>query len=127
MGDTAERKQRAEEKAIILRNDLLTESGEDPKTKLGKGFQKHDASRCDSEDTKLTLANVKKFDDDQGENAPQISRTVRHKDSIDSSVAVTAGGDFGGASLPPSSATPSVRNDHRSPPKRSPLGQKEND
>lgn len=126
-GDTAERKQRAEEKAITLRNDLLKESGEDPKTKLGKGPGEHDASRRDSEETKLTLANVKKFDD-QGDKPAY--KTPRHKDSIDSSVAVTVGGDVGSASLPasnPPSAAPSLRNDHKSPPKRSPLGQKEDD
>lgn len=126
-GDTAERKQRAEEKAISLRNDMLKESGDNPKTKVGRGPQEYDQSRRESEENKLTLANVRKFDG-QGD-APKYGKAVRHKDSIDSSVAVTVGGDVGGASLPPSNApspTPPLRND-KSPLKKSPLGQKEND
>ena len=62
-GDLALRHQRAEEKAISLRDDLLIESGEDPRSRLGRGISDdghhHDTEKGGS--NALTLENMQKF------------------------------------------------------------------
>lgn len=61
--DTVDRKQQQEEKAISLRDDVLKESGEDPKTRLGRNASdesyNHDANKSTS--TGLTVENLKRF------------------------------------------------------------------
>jgi hypothetical protein len=62
-GTLAERHQKAEEKAISLRDDALIESGEDPKTRLGRGISDeghhHDAEEKSSD--ALTTENLQTF------------------------------------------------------------------
>lgn len=61
----AERHQQAEEKAIALRDDALIESGEDPKTRLGRGISDeghhHDADEKGAD--ALTAENLQSFAD----------------------------------------------------------------
>ena len=85
-GDIALRQQQAEEKAISLRNGLLIESGEDPKTKLGRGVSDdghhHDFEKSNS--TALTAENMQKL----GQTRKQDGGG---QDGGNSSVAVTTG------------------------------------
>nr|OQO16516.1 hypothetical protein B0A51_17152 [Rachicladosporium sp. CCFEE 5018] len=96
--DTAMRQQRAEEKAMTLRDDLLVESGEDPRKRLGRGLSEqnvHDAEEREfsSGSHALTAANMHKLD----VASDRPVNKFRHKASVDrsSSVAAEAGDGVG--------------------------------
>jgi CheY-like chemotaxis protein len=60
--DRAMHQQQAEEKAITLRDDVLKESGEDPKTKLGRGVSDENPYDHEGgESSALTTENMEKF------------------------------------------------------------------
>ncbi|KAK4565568.1 hypothetical protein LTR86_004185 [Recurvomyces mirabilis] len=82
-GDIAIRRQKAEEKAITLRDDVLLEAGEDPKTKTGKSHGGSDTGHA------LTTENMEKFG---GRAAPVASlRRDESGDTDINSLAATAG------------------------------------
>ena len=63
--DLALRHQQNEEKAIALRDDLLLQSGEDPKTRLGRGVSEedhhhHDGTMSKESPAALTAENIEK-------------------------------------------------------------------
>ncbi|OQO00447.1 hypothetical protein B0A48_13796 [Cryoendolithus antarcticus] len=89
--DTAMRQQRAEEKAMTLRDDLLVESGEDPRKRLGRGLSEqnvHDAEERQfaSGSHALTAANMHKLD----VASDRPVNKFRHKASVDRSSSVAA-------------------------------------
>ncbi|KAK6432281.1 hypothetical protein LTR95_011552 [Oleoguttula sp. CCFEE 5521] len=89
--DTAMRQQRAEEKAMTLRDDLLVESGEDPRKRLGRGLSEqnvHDAEEREftSGSHALTAANMQKLD----VASDRPVHKFRHKASVDRSSSVAA-------------------------------------
>ncbi|KAK5171940.1 uncharacterized protein LTR77_003577 [Saxophila tyrrhenica] len=73
-GDIAIRQQQAEEKAITLRDDVLMESGEDPKTRLGRGLSDENYHHDGDESiaNALTTANMEKHS--QSDRVPQMKR-----------------------------------------------------
>jgi CheY-like chemotaxis protein/anti-sigma regulatory factor (Ser/Thr protein kinase) len=87
-GDIAIRRQEAEEKAISLRDDLLLESAEDPKTKLGRGVSDEHHHNSTEAGQALTTENMQKFGANDRTTAA-LKRTDTGGD--DESVAATAG------------------------------------
>ncbi len=85
-GDLAIQQQQAEEKAITLRNDVLMESGEDPKTRLGRGVSDENHHEDGSESAALTTENMQKFA--QNDMPTQVGR--EETDTV-SSVGATLG------------------------------------
>ena len=80
--DLAMKHQQAEEKAISLRDDVLMESGEDPKTRLGRGMSDehyHLDSAPANESNALTAENMEKFT--QGED--RASQLRRESEALD--------------------------------------------
>ncbi|QIW95271.1 hypothetical protein AMS68_000789 [Peltaster fructicola] len=79
------RKQEADEKAITLRDDILLEAGDDPKTKLGRNAeQERDAH---ARNHALTLANIEKLSGTAGKTQPG------HEDTEDSSSLLVTASD----------------------------------
>ncbi len=62
-GDVALKRQQAEEKAISLRDDVLLESGTDPRTRLGRHLsdESHQNDTNDSISNALTTENMQRF------------------------------------------------------------------
>ena len=91
-GDLALRHQKNEEKAIALRDELLMESGDDPKIKLGRGLsdQGHQDAEIEAADTdhKLTTENMQKFA--ATDKGPKLG-LKREDTGGNSSLAVTVG------------------------------------
>lgn len=95
--DTALRQQQAEEKAITLRNDALIESGEDPKSMIGRGLSDDGQERdkaatatATAPTNALTTENMQKF------SATNRVSELKHEHSRNSnafSVEATIGDD----------------------------------
>ena len=82
----AERLQQAEEKAILLRDDVLIESGEDPRTRLGRGIS-DDGHHHDAEEKSLdalTTENLQTFA--QNDRMSKLKREESGQDGDNSSV-----------------------------------------
>ena len=98
-GDDALRRQQAEEKAISLRDDALIESGEDPKSKVGRG-EGHDTTASGQQ--ALTAENMEKLAGSSGDRVSQLKRkgTLGDTSADSDSVAATQGdsASFGPAS-----------------------------
>lgn len=99
------RKHEAHEKAILLRDDLLLESGDDPKTKIGRGndatTNNHDHPP-DHNTSQLTMANIRKL---SGTNKVEELRGDANNDPSGeetSSLLVTASHSEPGKPLGPS-------------------------
>ena len=91
-GDLALRHQQAEEKAISLRDDLLIESGEDPKTRLGRGISDGGHHHHEGETTgpdALTAENMQKFA--QNDRMAQLKKEGSGLTGDNSSVDATMG------------------------------------
>lgn len=86
-GDRALRQQANEEQAIALRDHELIESGEDPKTKLGRGVGGETAHYEDSPNA-LTTENVQKFT--MSDRLSQLQREESGFDDDSSMVATLA-------------------------------------
>lgn len=84
--DVALRKQEASEQAMKLRDDVLIESGEDPKTRLGRGYHAHEA---ESKGSALTTENMELYS--QGDGLASLKREDSWDDADASSMAVTMG------------------------------------
>lgn len=87
-GARAIRHQEAEEKAISLRDDALIESGEDPKTRLGRGLS-DEGHHHDAEADALTAENMQKFS--QSDRMEALKREESVADADASSVGATLG------------------------------------
>ena len=90
-GDRGMRQQRAEEKAMSLRDDALIESGEDPKKRLGRGIS-DEGNHHDAEETSsiaLTTANMQLFT--QNARIATLKREEAGPEADDSSVGATMG------------------------------------
>lgn len=99
-GDSAMRHQQAEEKAITLRDDVLIESGEDPKTKLGRGFSDdghHDRNNLNLDgDHKLTTANMEKL-----AMSDRVAKLKwEEEESVTGSSLAATAGDVGNTNIP---------------------------
>lgn len=105
-GDIAMRQQQAEEKAITLRDDVLIEAGEDPKTRLGRGFSDENYHHDDDDAgvTALTTENMQKLslEDRVSQLKRNSSTALEAEDS--SSIAATFGETASG-SIPISRAS----------------------
>jgi CheY-like chemotaxis protein len=120
--DTAMRQQQAEEKAISLRDDILIESGEDPRSKLGRVFSEqniHDVEDdATSQNHKLTTENIHKLD----LSGDRAMNRVKHKPSMDKTSSVA--GEVGDA---PSSTMPSAPFGYKLTLRPSPLQRNDQD
>jgi len=99
-GDSVLRAQKAEEKAIALRDDALIESGEDPKTKLGRGVSDDSAHEAGERRHPLTAENMQKL------AATDRMKKLKQDDPDDSSAVATVG-ESGSILVPRRSANPS--------------------
>ena len=104
--DMAMRQQKAEEKAISLRDDVLMESGEDPKKRLGRGRSEegqHSSEMERSNSNALTAENMQKFA--QNDRMATLKREESGEfDEDTSSVNVTVG-DSASGNMPVSRAS----------------------
>ncbi|KAK5116305.1 hypothetical protein LTR85_009277 [Meristemomyces frigidus] len=92
-GDSAIRHQQAEEKAISLRDDALIESGDNYKTKLGRGVSEennHEREK-DTSTSALTAENMQRLAG--ADRSVNRVAKLRHEVSNDSSLAVMVGED----------------------------------
>lgn len=91
--DLALREQQAEEKAITLRDDILIESGDDPKTRIGRNAsddgQGYHRNGGRSSENALTAENMAKFA--QSDRLAQLKRDSTALETDNSSVNVTIG------------------------------------
>ncbi|KAK4550066.1 hypothetical protein LTR36_003033 [Oleoguttula mirabilis] len=92
-GDSAIRHQKAEEKAISLRDDALIESGGNHKTRVGRGVTdgNHEREKDTSSTTALTAENMQRLAATD-RSANRVAK-LRHKASNDSSLVVMVGED----------------------------------
>ena len=101
-GDRAMRRQRAEEKAMSLRDDALIESGEDPKYKLGRGLSDEGHHHGEGEKTgsnALTTENMQKFA--LNDRMAKLKREESGGEDAISSVGATEGESLGPISRQP--------------------------
>jgi CheY-like chemotaxis protein len=84
--ERVERQQRAEEQAMSLRDHELIESGEDPKTKLGKGVGEEIPNDQTPSTTALTMENMEQLNMEQFASTSRLGRLRReHTDGDNSS------------------------------------------
>lgn len=112
--DRAMHEQQAEEKAIALRDDVLMESGDDPKTRLGRGAgDENTLYQYDSvESSALTTENMQKFT--QNDRTAHLKRESVALEGDASSVGATMGETADGG-ITRSSTAQSVSGIRKSP------------